>query len=115
MDVRCCLVGGYVRDIFLVVSSQDIDIVTVGKGIELAELVAAKLGKSTRVNVFKNFRTAQLRYIDFELEFMGADGNPIKRIQQTIVEDGSLEDDLRRRDFTINAAGRQLNKADYGD
>ena len=116
MDVRCCLVGGYVRDIFLMVSSQDIDIVTVGKGIELAELVAAKLGKSTRVNVFKNFGTAQLRYGDFELEFVGARRESYQReSRKPIVEDGSLEDDLRRRDFTINAMAVSLNKADYGE
>ncbi|MCK9300408.1 MAG: CCA tRNA nucleotidyltransferase, partial [Bacteroidales bacterium] len=116
MNVRCCLVGGYVRDIFLKSSSQDIDIVTVGKGIELAEFVASKLGKSARVSVFKNFGTAQLRYGSLELEFVGARRESYQReSRKPVVEDGSLEDDLLRRDFTINAMAISLNKADYGD
>ncbi|MDD2560313.1 MAG: HD domain-containing protein [Bacteroidales bacterium] len=116
INVRCCLVGGYVRDIFLKNSSQDIDIVTVGKGIELAEFVAAKLGKSARVNVFKNFGTAQLRFGSLELEFVGARKESYQRhSRKPIVEDGSLEEDLLRRDFTINAMAISLNKADYGE
>ncbi len=116
MNVRCCLVGGYVRDIFLKNSSQDIDIVTVGKGIELAEFVASKLGKSARVSVFKNFGTAQLRYGSLELEFVGARRESYQReSRKPVVEDGSLEDDLLRRDFTVNAMAISLNKADYGE
>ncbi len=116
MNVRCCLVGGYVRDIFLKNSSQDIDIVTVGKGIELAESVAAKLGRSARVNVFKNFGTAQLRYGPLELEFVGARRESYQRhSRKPIVEDGSLEEDLLRRDFTINAMAISLNQADFGE
>ena len=116
MNVRCCLVGGYVRDIFLKSSSQDIYIVTVGKGIELAEFVASTLGKSARVSVFKNFGTAQLRYGSLELEFVGARRESYQReSRKPVVEDGSLEDDLLRRDFTINAMAISLNKADYGD
>lgn len=116
MNVKTCLVGGYVRDIFLKNSSQDIDIVTVGKGIEMAELVAAKLGKSVRVNVFKNFGTAQLRYKKLEIEFVGARRESYQRnSRKPIVEDGSLEDDLLRRDFTINAMALSLNKADFGE
>lgn len=116
MNVRCCLVGGYVRDIFLKKTSDDIDIVTVGKGIALAEAVAAKLGKSCKVSVFRNFGTAQIRYKHLELEFVGARRESYQRgSRKPIVEDGSLEDDQLRRDFTVNALAISLNKADFGE
>ncbi len=116
LGVRCCVIGGYVRDIFLNRNSDDIDVVTVGKGIELAEKVASKLGKGCHVSVFRNFGTAQVKYHQTEIEFVGARKESYDRgSRKPIVEDGTLEDDQIRRDFTINAMGLSLNKADYGE
>ena len=116
MGVRCCVIGGYVRDIFLHRPSDDIDVVTVGRGIDLAEKVAAKLGKGCHISVFRNFGTAQLKYHQTEIEFVGARKESYERgSRKPIVEDGTLEDDQIRRDFTVNAMGISLNRADYGD
>ncbi len=111
----CYVIGGYVRDIFLKRPSKDIDIVTLGSGIELAEAVSNKLGKKAYLTVFKNFGTAQVKFKDLEIEFVGARKESYQRdSRKPIVEDGTLEDDQNRRDFTINAMAICLNKSDFG-
>ncbi len=113
---ECYVIGGYVRDIFLKRESKDIDVVVVGSGIELAELVARKLGKKASLTVFKNFGTAQVKLNDLEVEFVGARRESYQRdSRKPIVEDGTLEDDQNRRDFTINALALCLNKARFGE
>jgi poly(A) polymerase len=112
---ECFVIGGYVRDCLLERDSKDIDIVVLGSGIELAKEVAAKIGKRTRVSVFKNFGTAMLKYNDYEIEFVGARKESYRKSsRKPVVEDGTLEDDQRRRDFTINALALSLNKDTYG-
>ena len=112
----CYVIGGYVRDIFLYRESQDIDIVTVGSGIELATAVSRKMGKDVHLSVFKNFGTAQVKAKDLEVEFVGARKESYQRdSRKPIVEDGTLEDDQNRRDFTINALALCLNKEHFGE
>src|SRR5690554_427592 len=116
MMVECYLIGGYVRDFFLYRPSNDIDIVTVGKGIELAEAVAKKLGRNTRITVFKTFGTAQIKYKKYDIEFVGARKESYTHdSRKPFVEDGTLEDDQKRRDFTINAMAFCLNGNRYGE
>ncbi|NDV70109.1 CCA tRNA nucleotidyltransferase [Dysgonomonas sp. 25] len=116
LGLECYVIGGYVRDIFLHRPSKDIDIVTVGRGIELAEAVAAVLGPKTHIAVFKNFGTAQLKYKGLEIEFVGARKESYQRdSRKPIVEDGTLKDDQNRRDFTINALAVCINKARFGE
>lgn len=111
----CYVVGGYVRDLFLGRHSKDIDFVSVGSGIEIAEAVTKIIGKGARLNVFKNFGTAQVKYRALELEFVGARRESYRRdSRKPIVEDGSLEDDLSRRDFTINAMAISVNENSFG-
>lgn len=110
------VVGGYVRDIFLGRPSGDIDFVTVGSGIDLAREVARRLGKGAHLSVFATYGTAQVKYKGLELEFVGARRESYSRDSRNpVVEDGTLEDDISRRDFTINAMALSLNKATYGE
>lgn len=114
-NLETYVIGGYVRDIFLNRPSKDIDVVVVGSGIELAKKTAAKIGQNVRVNIFKNFGTAQIKLGDTEVEFVGARKESYQRdSRKPIVEDGTLEDDQNRRDFTINALALCLNKDRYG-
>ena len=116
LKVESYVIGGYVRDIFLKRPSKDIDVVTVGSGIALAKLVARKLGKNVQVTVFKNFGTAQLKHQNIEVEFVGARRESYHLdSRKPIVEDGTLEDDQKRRDFTINALAICLNKDRFGE
>ncbi|MDR3704769.1 MAG: CCA tRNA nucleotidyltransferase [Paludibacteraceae bacterium] len=113
---ECYVIGGFVRDIFLKRESKDIDVVVVGSGIAMAEAVAQKLGKEVHLSVFKNFGTAQVKYRDLEVEFVGARRESYRQdSRKPIVEDGTLEDDQNRRDFTINALALCLNKARFGE
>ncbi len=112
----CFVVGGFVRDLFLERTSKDIDFVSVGSGIEIAEAVTAKLGRGAHLSVFRNFGTAQVKYRKMELEFVGARRESYRRDSRNpIVEDGTLDDDLSRRDFTINAMALAVNSADFGE
>jgi len=116
LQVESYVIGGYVRDIFLKRPSKDIDVVTVGSGIALAKLVAGKLGKNVQVTVFKNFGTAQLKQGGVEVEFVGARRESYHLdSRKPVVEDGTLEDDQKRRDFTINAMAICLNKGHFGE
>jgi poly(A) polymerase len=118
LGVDAYVIGGYVRDMIMNRVTNDIDVLAVGSGIELAGLVAEKMDDNTRVNYFKNFGTAMIRqYGDEELiiEFVGARKESYQRdSRKPIVEDGSLEDDQNRRDFTINAMAISLREHDYG-
>ena len=108
------VIGGFVRDLFLNRLSKDIDILVVGNGIHFAEKAGLKL--KTRVSIFKNFGTAMLRYNDLEVEFVGARKESYRsESRKPIVENGTLEDDQKRRDFTINAMALGLNKHNFGD
>jgi poly(A) polymerase len=110
------VIGGYVRDLFLRRPSKDIDVVTVGSGIELARQTARQLGRKATLSVFKNFGTAQVKHPGGEIEFVGARRESYSRdSRKPVVEDGTLEDDCNRRDFTINAMALCLNKARYGE
>lgn len=112
----CYTVGGYVRDLFLDRHSKDIDFVTVGSGIEVAQAVARSLGRGAHLAVFKNFGTAQVKFKGEELEFVGARRESYNRdSRKPIVEDGTLTDDLARRDFTINAMAMAVNEANFGE
>ena len=116
LGVDCYVVGGYVRDIFLQRPSNDIDVVVVGSGIEVASALKQRLGKKAHLSVFRNFGTAQVKYKNTEVEFVGARKESYSRdSRKPIVEDGTLEDDQNRRDFTINAMTICLNADRFGE
>lgn len=116
LGVECYVIGGFVRDIVLNRPSKDIDIVCLGNGIELAMAVSAAHETQPHVSVFKNFGTAMLKIGDWEVEFVGARKESYNReSRKPIVENGSLEDDQNRRDFTINALAISLNHDNYGE
>ena len=114
--LECYVVGGYVRDIFLERPSNDIDVVVVGSGIEVATALKQRLGKKAHLSVFRNYGTAQVKYFDTEVEFVGARKESYQReSRKPFVENGTLEDDQNRRDFTINAMAICLNKERFGE
>ncbi len=121
MGVECYVVGGYVRDIFLERPSNDIDVVVVGSGIDVATQLKQRLGRKAHLSVFRNFGTAQVKINDgqgktIEVEFVGARRESYSRdSRKPIVEDGTLEDDQNRRDFTINAMAICLNSQRFGE
>ena len=124
MGVECYVVGGYVRDIFLERPSNDIDVVVVGSGIAVAEALKKRLGKKAHLSVFRNFGTAQVKVRgkehgagdEMEVEFVGARKESYSHdSRKPIVEDGTLEDDQNRRDFTINAMAICLNRSRFGE
>ena len=120
LGVECYVVGGYVRDIFLERPSNDIDVVVVGSGIKVAEELKQMLGRKAHLSVFRNFGTAQVKFRqkgkEYEVEFVGARRESYSHdSRKPIVEDGTLEDDQNRRDFTINAMAICLNKSRFGE
>ena len=119
LGVRAFVIGGYVRDCFLGRENDDIDIVVEGSGIELAKEVAKSVerisGRHCNVSIFKNFGTAMLKFEGAEIEFVGARRESYRHdSRKPVVEDGTLEEDQMRRDFTINAMAFSLQKEDYG-
>ena len=116
LGLECYVVGGYVRDIFLERPSNDIDVVVVGSGISVAKELKKILGHKAHLSVFKNFGTAQVKFKDTEVEFVGARKESYSHdSRKPIVENGTLEDDQNRRDFTINAMAICLNKSRFGE
>ena len=116
LNLDCYVVGGYVRDLFLERPSNDIDVVVVGSGIQVANALRKKMGRKANISVFKNFGTAQVKYKGIEIEFVGARRESYSHdSRKPIVEDGTLEDDQNRRDFTVNAMAIQLNRAHFGE
>jgi poly(A) polymerase len=115
LEIDAYLIGGFVRDIFLERPSKDIDVVAIGRGIDLATKVKEVLGEEAHLSVFKNFGTAQIKLNDLEIEFVGARKESYNRgSRKPMVEDGSLQDDQLRRDFTINALAIGLSKDNFG-
>jgi len=120
LGLECYVVGGYVRDIFLERPSNDIDVVVVGSGISLAQELKQMVGRKAHLSVFRNFGTAQVKFrqkgVEYEVEFVGARKESYSHdSRKPIVEDGTLEDDQNRRDFTINAMAICLNKDRFGE
>ena len=115
LGMECYVVGGFVRDLFLERPSKDIDCLVVGSGIQVAEELAKRLGRGAHISVFRNFGTAQVKYKGQEIEFVGARKESYSHdSRKPIVEDGTLDDDLDRRDLTINALAVCLTRERYG-
>src|SRR5690554_297057 len=117
LDLESYVIGGFVRDFFLKRDfKKDIDFVTVGSGIELAQKVSELLPNKPKVQVFKNYGTAMFRYKDMDIEFVGARKESYNfDSRKPLIENGTLEDDQNRRDFTINALALSLNQENFGD
>ena len=116
MGYPCYLIGGYVRDLFLNRPTNDVDVMVVGNGIETARALSTRLGREHQPAIYQNFGTAQVKWHGIEIEFVGARRESYDRnSRKPIVEDGTLEDDLNRRDFTINALGICLNADHFGE
>ena len=116
LGMECYVVGGYVRDLFLERPSNDIDVVVVGSGIQVADALKKRLGRKAHISVFRNFGTAQVKYRDIEVEFVGARRESYSHdSRKPVVEDGTLEDDQNRRDFTVNAMAICLNAPRFGE
>ena len=115
-NIECYVVGGFVRDYFLKRKSKDIDIVVDGDGIFLAKKFAASMDKKIKVNIFKNFGTANLKYKNYEIEFVGARKESYSRDSRNpIIKPGSFRDDINRRDFKMNSLAVSLNANNYGE
>ena len=116
LGLECYVVGGYVRDLFLERPSNDIDVVVVGSGIKVADALRRSLGRKAHISVFRNFGTAQVKFRDTEVEFVGARKESYSHdSRKPVVENGTLEDDQNRRDFTINAMAICLNGDRFGE
>lgn len=115
LGVECYVIGGFVRDLILGIKSKDIDIVCIGSGINLAKEVSKQIKGHSEITIYKNFGTAQIKYDNWEIEFVGARKESYnKDSRNPIVENGTIEDDQNRRDFTINAMAICLNKEHFG-
>tara|TARA_B100001113_G_scaffold73607_1_gene57138 strand:- start:5434 stop:6855 length:1422 start_codon:yes stop_codon:yes gene_type:complete len=115
LGLDCYVIGGFVRDYFLKRESKDVDIVVVGSGIEMAKLVSKALKITSEIKIFKTYGTAMLQYSNFEIEFVGARKESYSaKSRNPKISEGTLEDDIKRRDFTINSLAISLNKKDYG-
>ena len=115
LGLDCYVIGGFVRDYFLKRESKDVDIVVVGSGIEMAKLVSKALKITSEIKIFKTYGTAMLQYSNFEIEFVGARKESYSaKSRNPKISEGTLEDDIKRRDFTINSLAISLNKKNYG-
>jgi poly(A) polymerase len=116
LNIECYVIGGYVRDLLLNKSApKDIDVLVIGNGIEMAKKVSNELNPKEKVKVFKNFGTAMFKFNNIEVEFVGSRKESYNQSSRNpIVKLGTLEDDLNRRDFTINAIGVGLNSKNWG-
>ncbi len=115
LGLDCYVIGGFVRDYFLKRKSKDVDIVVVGSGIEMAKSVSKALKITSEIKIFKTYGTAMLRYSNFEIEFVGARKESYSaNSRNPKISEGTLEDDIKRRDFTINSLAISLNKNNYG-
>jgi len=116
LGLDCYVIGGFVRDYFLKRKSKDVDIVVVGSGIEMAKSISKALKITSEIKIFKTYGTAMLRYSNFEIEFVGARKESYSaKSRNPKISEGTLEDDIKRRDFTINSLAVSLNKKNYGE